>query len=305
MLVLLILGGIGMVAERLYAQTSTDPTLRWATIAANEYQSHANIVYSKANGQDLKLDVITAGPASQPRPTLIYIHGGGWLLGQKENSMIQTLPYLAKGMNVVNVEYRLSSVSLAPAAVEDCRCALRWVYHSAKQYGFDVSKIVVTGHSAGGHLSLMTGMLDSSAGFDNGACNWWPLEHEPFKVAAIVDFYGITDVVDVLSSGPHQQDYAVAWFGSLPDRFELAKRVSPLTYVRPGLPPILIIHGDADTVVPYEEGVRLHQALDKAGVANEMLTIPGGKHGGWTREQNLQAQDTVFRFLEKHGILQQ
>jgi len=70
-------------------------------------------------------------------------------------------------MDFVNVEYRLASVALAPAAVEDCRCALRWVYQHAKEYGFDTSRLAVEGHSAGGHLSLMTGMLDASAGFDN------------------------------------------------------------------------------------------------------------------------------------------
>jgi acetyl esterase/lipase len=248
------------------------------------------------------LDVITAGSPSQPRPTLIHIHGGGWVLGNKETNELAALPYLAKGMNVVNVEYRLSNVSLAPAAVEDCRCALRWVYHSAKEYGFDTSKLVVAGGSAGGHLALMTGMLDSNAGFDNITCGWWPFEHEEFKVAAIVNFFGITDVTDVLE-GPHRQDYAVAWFGSMPDRMELARRLSPLTYVRSGLPPIITIQGDADSIAPYQDGVRLHKALDAAGVPNELLTIPGGKHGGWTRDQILHAQEVVFTFLHAHGIL--
>jgi acetyl esterase/lipase len=290
-----------LVSARSYS-LQLDDVSRWATTAANEYAVFPNIVYTKANGYDLKLDVITAGSPSQPRPTLIHIHGGGWLLGSKEGSALSVLPYLAKGMNVVNVEYRLSSVSLAPAAVNDCRCALRWVYHSAKQYGFDISKLVVEGGSAGGHLALMTGMLDGSAGFDNVACGWWPFEHEEFKVAAIVNFYGITDVSDLLE-GPRRQDYAVAWFGSMPDRMDLARRLSPLTYVRTGLPPIITIQGDMDTVVPYGHGVRLHKALDASRVPNEFLTIPGGKHGGWTREQNLRAQEAVFKFLHEHGIL--
>ncbi len=292
----LILMGTAVHGQQL------DPVSQWATIAANEYQVFPNIVYTKASGYDLKLDVITAGPRSQVRPTLIYIHGGGWILGDKESNELRPLPYLARGMNVVNVEYRLASVSPAPAAVEDCRCALRWVYHNSKEYGFDTTRLVVTGGSAGGHLALMTGMLDSSAGFDNVVCTWWPLEHEPFKVAAIANFYCITDVADLLE-GPNRQDYAVAWLGSLPNRMELAKRLSPLTYVRSGLPPIITLHGDADTVVPYQHGVRLHEALDRAGVPNQLVTIPGGKHGGWTREQNLKAQEAIFSFLEKYGIL--
>jgi dipeptidyl aminopeptidase/acylaminoacyl peptidase len=103
------------------------------------------------------------------------------------------------------------------------------------------------------------------------------------------------------SKGP--QDWAVAWFGSLPNRIELAKRVSPLTYVRGGLPPILTIHGDLDTDVLYQQGVRLHEALDRAGVPNEFVRITGGKHGFWTREQNLRAQEAIFNFLEKYRII--
>ena len=80
--------------------------------------------------------------------------------------MLNILPYLALGMAVVNVEYRLGGATPAPAAVEDCRCALRWIVRNADRYKFDANRIVVTGMSAGGHLSLMTGMLPASAGFD-------------------------------------------------------------------------------------------------------------------------------------------
>lgn len=292
----LILAGAPISAQEL------DPVAQWATIAAHEYEFIPNQVYTKASGFDLKLDVILAGPRSQARPTLIHIHGGGWLMGAKDGATLVALPYLARNMNFVNVDYRLSSTALAPAAVEDCRCALRWVYHNAKTYGFDTNRLVVTGDSAGGHLSLMTGMLDSSAGFDNVSCGWWPLEHGPFKVGAIVNYYGITDVADLLE-GTNRQDYAVAWFGSLPDRLDLARRLSPLTYVRADLPPILTFHGDADTIVPYQHAVRLHGALDHAGVPNRLVTIPGGKHGGWTRDQYFKVQQEIFAFLEKYGIL--
>jgi acetyl esterase/lipase len=272
---------------------------RWATIAAYESQITPNIVYGMAAGHELKLDVITAGPRSEIRPTLVYIHGGGWAGGSKEEYAWFSLPFSAKGMNIVNVEYRLSNVSLAPAAVEDCRCALRWVYRHAQEYGFDTTKLVVDGHSAGGHLSLMTGMLDASAGFDNECPG-----KEDLKVAAIINYFGITDVPDVLE-GKNQQDWAVAWFGNLQDKMQLATRLSPLTYVRSGLPPIITVHGDSDALVPYQQAVRLHQALDRAGVPNELVTIAGGVHGSqfWNREDNWKAQSAIFDFLEKHGIL--
>jgi acetyl esterase/lipase len=173
-----------------------DPVAHWATITASESKVFPNLVYKKASNVDLKLDVIMTGPKENPRPTLIYIHGGGWVGGTKESAGIWTLPMLTVGMNVVNVEYRLASVAVAPAAVEDCRCALRWVYQHAKDYGFDTTKLVVEGHSAGGHLALMTGMLTPDAGFDNDCPG-----KEDLKVAAIVNYFGITDVTDVLE-GP-------------------------------------------------------------------------------------------------------
>ncbi|MCL5005650.1 MAG: alpha/beta hydrolase [Acidobacteria bacterium] len=285
-------------SSTLFAQ-QLDPVTKWATIAAYEYQVHPNIVYGKANNVDLKLDVITAGPASQKRPTVIYIHGGGWVGGSKEYYALWPLPFLAKGMNVVNVEYRLAHVSLAPAAVEDCRCALRWVYRNAPKYGFDTSKLVVAGHSAGGHLALMTGMLPQHSKFDNECAG-----NEDLKVAAIVNFFGITDVADLLQ-GPDLRNWALEWFGSQPNRMELARQLSPLTYVRKGLPPIISIQGDKDTLVPYHQSVDLERALNRAGVPNQLVTIPGGGHGGWTRSENMRAEEAVFNFLQAHGVLPQ
>jgi acetyl esterase/lipase len=276
-----------------------DPPLRWATASAYEARIYPNLVYGVAEGHELKLDVITAGPDRQMRPTLIYIHGGGWSGGTKEEYQWFTLPFIAAGMNVVNVEYRVASVSLAPAAVEDCRCALRWVFRHSQEYGFDIDKLVLDGHSAGGHLSLMTGMLDANAGFDNNCPG-----KEDLKVAAIINYFGITDVTDVLQ-GKNQQDWAVTWFGSLPDKMDLAKRLSPLTYVRSGLPPIITIHGTSDPLVPYQEAVRLHEALDSVGAPNELITIPGGGHGSqfWSREDNWKAQSAIFDFLKKYAVI--
>jgi dipeptidyl aminopeptidase/acylaminoacyl peptidase len=113
--------------------------------------------------------------------------------------------------------------------------------------------------------------------------------------------FGITDVADLLQ-GSNLRTYAVSWLGSAPGREELARRISPLTYVRPGVPPILTIHGDADKVVPYSQAVRLHQALTKAGVRNQLLTIPGAGHGWLTAEQDVLAFETARSFLESLGI---
>ena len=149
----------------------------------------------------------------------------------------------------------MASTALAPAAVQDSRCAFHWVVNNAEKYNFDTSKIIATGFSAGGHLSLTTGMITPEAGFDNQCPS-----NEKIKLAAIVNWSGITDVEDLIK-GANEKHYAVEWLGNQinDSKIELAKNVSPINYVRPNLPPILTIHGDKDTVVPYTHAVRLHK----------------------------------------------
>jgi len=271
-------------------------TAAWAATLAGNYTVTPNIVYLTANNFDARVDVYRPRNAATPTPVLMYIHGGGWVGGSKESAFLNAIPYMEMDWAVVNVQYRLARISLAPAAVEDCRCALRWIIRNAKEQNFDASRIVVTGHSAGGHLSLATGMLPASAGLDRQCPGT-----EDLKVAAIVNWYGITDVNDLLD-GPNMKSYAVTWLSSMPNRAEVARRVSPLEYVRKDLPAILTIHGDADPTVPYEHGVRLHKALDQAGVPNQLLTIPGGKHGGFTRDETLKIFSTIREFLVKSKL---
>jgi acetyl esterase/lipase len=273
------------------------PSAEWATHAANEYQIFPNITYLVANNYEAKLDIYKRRDTTGPQPTLIWIHGGGWVGGTKENELMSLIPWFEMGWNVVNVEYRLGRVSLAPAAVEDCLCALRYVATNAKQYDFDTARLVVSGGSAGGHLSLTTGMISETAGLDR-QCPGTALPN----VAAIVNWYGITDVGELLD-GPNRKTYAVAWMGSMPEKNEIAQRVSPLTYVSPASPPILTIHGDSDPTVPYTQAVRLHEQLSKAGVMNQLLTIPGGKHGGFTPEERTKIYVTIREFLAKAGII--
>ena len=139
-------------------------------------------------------------------------------------------------------------------------------------------------------------MLPESAGLDRRCPG-----REPVKVAAIVDWYGITDytpLIDDMTRG-----YAVTWFGPQLNRMELAKLVSPVTHVRTGIPPTFVVHGDADPTVPYDQAVRLSEALKKAGVATEFYTVPGGKHGNFPREHVLRAWNAIATFLVKNNVV--
>ena len=299
-----------VLAAPAVVDAQTSDSSRAFIRVANGYRVTPNITYLRASGQDLKLDVYRPRATTGPNPTLVYFHGGGWTNGSKESSVLSFLPYLEMGWTVVNVQYRLADIAHAPAAVEDCRCALRWIYRNAEQFGFDLDRIVLTGTSAGGHLALTTGMLPESAGLDhqcpgnrNRAWSTGARSTEELKVAAIVNWYGITDVVDLIDRTPGPSGaYTVAWLGSSSNREEIARRVSPLTYVRPGLPPVLIVHGDADPTVPYQHGVRLQKALKDAGVPNELVTVPGGGHGGFTHEENMRIYEAIRDFLGTHGL---
>jgi acetyl esterase/lipase len=260
-----------------------------------DYRTVPNVTYLTASNWEAKLDLYVARTSETLRPTLIFIHGGGWTGGSRESSIVGLMAYLDMGLNVVNVSYRLARVAPAPAAVEDARCALRWVIQNAKQYGIDANRIVVAGESAGGHLALTTSLLPASAGLDRQCPG-----PDNLKVAAIVNWYGITDVNDLLD-GPNMKPYAVTWLGSAENREQVAKRVSPLTYVRRGVPPVLTIHGDDDPTVPYTHAVRLHKALTDA----KLPTIPGGRHGFGCCDltQRTNAYTKIREFLTTHGIL--
>ncbi|HVP67163.1 MAG TPA: alpha/beta hydrolase [Anaeromyxobacteraceae bacterium] len=280
---------------------------RAAVLMASRYEVLPNLVYRVASGRELKLDVYRPREATGPVPVVLFIHGGGWVAGNKEAAALLLLPYLAMGWAAVNVEYRLAEVAPAPAAMEDCRCALHWIGRNAKAYAFDTSKVVITGGSAGGHLALATAMVPPAAGYDNACAaeddpSWTGPWADPApKVVAVVNWFGITDVAAMLQ-GPQIRSYAVSWLGAQSDREGLAKQVSPISWVRAGLPAVLTIHGDADPVVPYAQATRLHEALTKAGVRNQLLTVSGGKHGRFSAEQNLVAYETIQRFLASLGL---
>ena len=282
LLIILLLAGIPLSG---FAQLS--PSAKWAAEMAAQYTVNANLTYRTASNQQLKMDVYYRRGVTTPQPTLVYMHGGFWVAGVKETAITALMPWLEMGWNVVNVEYRLGvatdPTTLAPAAVDDCFCALRFVTALPANYNIDKTRIVVTGESAGGHLALSMGIIPESAGLGRecageaappapaGARGGAPVAANAAspaalppvpKVAAVINWFGITDVPDVIQ-GPNRQAAAARWFGEMTNAVDVAKKVSPLTYVRAGLPPVITIHGDADKTVPYPEAVRLHEAFSK------------------------------------------
>ena len=228
------------------AAQSIPPSAEWAARVATQYQTAPNVTYLTASNYESKLDIYYRRGATTPQPTVVYFHGGFWAAGAKEGSLMSLIPWMEMGWNVVNVEYRLARVAPAPAAVEDGLCALRFLAAQAKTYNIDVSRLVVTGESAGGHLALTSAMIPESAGLALQCAGGTPVP----KVAAAINWYGITDVGDVIE-GPNAPNLRgdVAGQPAEPHGDRQA-RVAARPTCAPGLPPILTIHGDADRVVP-------------------------------------------------------
>jgi len=286
--VLLAIFGVFLADASIWAQAPARPPAaypplpQWITI-------ERDIHYDRFPAT--VLDVLQPKtPATVDRPGVVVFHGGGWIHSGKETAYRSLcLPYLERGFVVVNVEYRVASQATAPAAVTDALEATAWFFKHARQYHVDPRRIVVTGGSAGGHLALMVGMTPKSAHLG------------PVKpVAAVIDGYGITDAIELLA-GPNHQSWANDWIPAGPACVELARKVSPLTYIRHDLPPILIAQGAEDHTVPVEQSIRLHNALDLDGVPNQIEIVPGAKHG-FSREQWNALDEKIFAFLKAHGI---
>jgi acetyl esterase/lipase len=256
------------------------------------YEAQIDLVYTKQGDWEGKLDLYFYKTSSVPTPLIINIHGGGWNHGVKEGQGGFN-PYFKAGFAVANIEYRLTGQAKAPAAIEDTRCALIYLVNNAKKFNIDPTQIIFLGGSAGGHLALMGGLLGNNPVFDAN-CK----KEQAFKVVAIIDKYGINDVGD-WAYGPNiTSKSATNWLGDKAKDDAFIKMVSPIYHVKKDSPPIFIVHGNADPTVPYQQSVDLHKKLVELGVRTEFITIEGGVHGKFTKEQNDEINKKVMSFLE-------
>ncbi len=268
----------------------TDTTYKPVEFPAG-YTAKLNVVYTKVNDWEGKMDLYLVPREKGLSPVVINIHGGGWNHGVKE-SQTGFSTFFKAGFAVANIEYRLTGQSTAPAAVEDTRCALIYLIKNANELNIDVNKIVIMGGSAGGHLALMGGLLGNDHRFD-GNCPGV----ENIKVAAIIDKYGITDVWDWGYGKNLTSKSARNWLGEKANDQSFAASVSPITYVTKESPPVFIVHGDADPTVPYQQSVDLHKKLKEAGVKTEFITVPGGLHGKFEKTVNSDLNKAIIKFI--------
>lgn len=236
------------------------------------------IAFGEVAGEALALDLYLPDRpdgASDPLACVLYIHGGGWVQGSRSgpSGVAFAIEMAGEGLAVVSIDYRLAPAHIAPAAIEDCKLAVRWLKANAAKLGIDPTRIVAMGNSAGGHLASMLALTRCEDGFDTGE-----LLDQDSSVMAAVNLCGIADVEERIACGTEGK-WAETWIPErVPDRLELARRCSPINYVHADAPPMLIVHGDADPYVPHHQSLRLHRALKKAGADSEFVSIPGAGH---------------------------
>jgi acetyl esterase/lipase len=225
-------------------------------------------------------------PLGEPRPTLIWFHGGGWVAGDKSSNLNRTVQYLERGWHVANVNYRVGN-GTAPQAVDDAMCAYKWIVEEFQRTGRS-DRFVVSGSSAGGHLALMVGLLNAESDHPCRA------DAAP---DAVVNWYGITDIEAVdeyLVESRAERNFAQLWVGDRDRIGEISSRYSPLSLISRNAPPIITIHGTADTTVPYTQADALHAALQ---TRNRLVSLEDGTHGGFSDAQYQDAISAIFEFL--------
>jgi len=245
-------------------------------------------------------------PAATPMPAVLWIHGGGWSGGSHRGN--GALLLATKGYFTASIEYRLSGEAKWPAQIEDCKLGVRWLRANAAKYNVNPNRIGCWGSSAGGHLVACLGTMDDARFEGRGG-----YEGVSSRVQAVVDYCGPADMTQGSAGvqGAKENNDSKALLGLFGTPFkakpEAWKDGSPIVYAKPGNPPFLIVHGDADKTVPFAHSERLAGALKKAGVPVQLLRVKGGGHGMMAAKDAPPAEpdpqairDAVTAFFDKH-----
>lgn len=253
--------------------TASTPMSRGPYNVAGLGSVDQDVTYCSVGEIALKMDVYTPTTMTIPAPAVVFVHGGGWIGGDKTSGAMWEVPeLLARGYVVFAVNYRLAPEHPFPAQIEDVKCAIRHIRANAGVYHIDPDRIGAFGGSAGGHLVSLLGVTDVSAGFEGGG----GYVDQSSRVQAVVDKYGHADLAQHFLPSSSQ---AVTVFSATDSPTEALVRASPITYISGDDSPFLILHGVNDTVVPPSQSMMLYQRLAAAGVPVVLVMVENAGHG--------------------------
>ena len=257
--------------------------------AAAEERVERNIVYGMYSGLALLMDVYH--PADPNGYGIVVISGSGWhaplsldarpLKQGVDRADPQTNALLDSGFTLFAINHRAAPRFRYPAAVEDAQRSVRYIRHHAARYEIDPDRIGAFGGSSGGHLVSMLGVLDGGENPEDSS----PINRESSKVQAVVALFPATDLGAFAGGTDGDKGTVSSFVGTRPRRdpqseeAALYAEASPTSYVSPDDPPFLLVHGDADTVVPFSQSELFHEGLTKTGVTVDLIRVLGGGHG--------------------------
>ncbi|MDX2167964.1 MAG: alpha/beta hydrolase [Deltaproteobacteria bacterium] len=229
-----------------------------------------NVAYCTVGGVALSMDVYIP-QRSGPRPLVIYIHGGGFVSGDKDSSTarVHIRDLNNRGYVAATINYRLAPAFKFPAMLEDVKCAIRHFRARASKYGIDPNRIGLLGHSAGAQLAALAGLADRRAGLEGSGA----FLNQSSRVNAVVSLYGYADMTVALPR--RQRDQLLKTFATV----DGLKRGSPVAYISADDPPFLIMHGDRDQTIPASQSQILYQRLRGAGVPATLYLVANADHG--------------------------
>jgi acetyl esterase/lipase len=265
-------------------------------------RSIPDVVYAKVGGRELHLDLaLPEKTPAKPLPVIVWIHGGGWKKGTYKWN--RAALFVKDGYAAASVEYRLSGEAVFPAQIYDCKAAIRFLRANAGKYGLDPKHVGVWGGSAGGHLAALLGTSGGVKELEGNLGN----PGQSSRVQAVCVFYGPTDftVAGLQPEVGRKKPGPVAELlgGTVKQKPELAKLASPITFVSKDDPPMLIVHGDADQLVPISQAEIFYDALRKAGVETQFIRVKNGNHGLVSPDQHPnmhEIEQAMLRFFDKH-----
>jgi acetyl esterase/lipase len=256
-----------------------------------------DVYYATHDGVELSLDIFVPTDATTPRPLLLFIHGGGWRKGKKEDYLLYNVEFAKLGYVTASVEYRLAPAHHFPANVQDVKCAIGFLRSHAGEYKIDPDVVVTLGGSAGGHLALMAGYAQDPA----LECPDVSAQTDT-SVQAVVNIYGVVDCTTPVAIQAYQViDYIGAPYAEAQAHYEAA---SPIYHLDANDPPTLTFHGTIDELVPVAQADRLHAALDSLDVMNYYDRIEGWHHSmDLAQPVNERCRYIIARFLNIYAPL--